>query len=171
MSEAEPTTAVLSLGANLGDPVEALCGAAQALAAAAQVTVLAASSVYLTDPVGGPEQPRYANAVLIIQTTLEPIELLELAQRIEQDWGRVRDVRWGPRTLDIDVISYGQERSSQQRLILPHPRAHERAFVLVPWLEADPGAELIDHGSVAALVAGMDVGGVQATEVSLPCMP
>jgi 2-amino-4-hydroxy-6-hydroxymethyldihydropteridine diphosphokinase len=103
------------------------------------VRFVASSSVYETDPVGGPEQGAYLNAVLVVLTDLPPAALLERAQAIEAEQGRVRLERWGPRTLDIDVLSIGDTVSADPLLTLPHPRAAERAFVLVPWAEADGG--------------------------------
>lgn len=159
--------AVLALGANLGEPIQALRGAVAALAATPGIRVIACSHAYRTDPVGGPQQPAYVNAVLIVQTSLAPVELLDLAQAIEQDWGRVRDIRWGPRTLDIDLISMDDLMVSEDRLTLPHPRAHERAFVLMPWLEIDPEACLPGIGPIAELVAGMDGSGVERMDLDL----
>jgi len=167
MTQATSTRAVLALGANLGEPIGALRGAIAALGACAGIQVIACSHAYRTDPVGGPQQPDYVNAVLIVQTSLAPIELLDLAQAIEQDWGRVRDIRWGPRTLDIDLISIDDLVMAEDRLTLPHPRAHERAFVLMPWLEIDPEAWLPDVGPIAELVAGMDGRGVERMELDL----
>ena len=156
--------AVIALGANLGDPIAALRGAAAALTGAG-ITITSASSLYETDPVGGPEQPRYVNAVVVGVTGLAPLDLLDALQDIEQSWGRTREIRWGPRTLDLDLISYDDVVMDTERLTLPHPRAAERAFVLVPWAEADPAAHLVGHGSVSALVdaqfgaaAGIGVG-------------
>jgi 7,8-dihydro-6-hydroxymethylpterin-pyrophosphokinase len=103
--------------------------------------------------VGGPPQDDYLNAVLLGRSGLPAGEILRLAQAAEAELHRVRAERWGPRTLDVDVIAYGDEISTDRRLTLPHPRAHERAFVLVPWLEADPAAVLPGHGRVADLVA------------------
>jgi 2-amino-4-hydroxy-6-hydroxymethyldihydropteridine diphosphokinase len=102
--------------------------------------------VYQTAPVGGPEQPDYLNAVLLIQTSLPPRELLAGVLAIEARHGRVRDIRFGPRTLDIDIISYADQVSTDPVLILPHPRAHERAFVLAPWHDIDPDATLAGRG-------------------------
>lgn len=142
---------VIALGANLGDPVAALRGAAAALAGSG-ITITSASSLYETEPVGGPEQPRYVNAVVVGATGLAPLDVLDALQGIEQTWGRTREVRWGPRTLDLDLISYDDLVMDTERLTLPHPRAAERAFVLVPWAEADPAARLVGHGSVPALI-------------------
>lgn len=152
------TQAVLSLGANLGDAAAALQRAVDELARHGRP--VAVSAVYRTAPVGGPEQPDYSNAVLILDTELTAAELLEAAQRVEADAGRVRLVRWGPRTLDVDLIAFGEVRSDDPRLTLPHPRAHERAFVLVPWLEADPDATLPGRGRVADLLGSVGLAGV-----------
>jgi 2-amino-4-hydroxy-6-hydroxymethyldihydropteridine diphosphokinase len=122
--------------------------------------VLAISPVYQTAPVGGPAQPDYLNAVLIIATALTPADLLAAAHGIEAEFGRVRLERFGPRTLDIDIIAYEDEVSDADVLTLPHPRAHERAFVLVPWHDIDPAARLPGRGMVRDLLAGLDAGGV-----------
>ena len=120
---------IVSVGANLGDREAALQGALDALIATPGVKVTAVSRVYETDPVGGPEQPAYLNAVIAGETSLEPHELLICAQAIESEWHRTREVRWGPRTLDIDIITMGTAQLTSEVLTLPHPRAHERSFV------------------------------------------
>ena len=158
---AAPVRAVLALGANLGDPQAALQGAVDALIAHPQVEVLAASSVYETDPVGIADQPVFCNAVVLVRTTLEPGALLAVAHGIERDWHRTRDVRWGPRTLDVDIIDIEGESSDDPSLTLPHPRAHERGFVIVPWREIEPGAVLTGHGPISELPVDND--GVRAT--------
>lgn len=132
----------LGLGANLGDRLAALQRGIDVIRRDPAVTPIAISAVYETDPVGGPEQPDYLNAVLLIRTSLVPVEVLALAQLAEQELHRTREVRWGARTLDVDVINYGDFVSSDPALTLPHPRAAERAFVLVPLLDADAGARL-----------------------------
>lgn len=134
--------AVLSVGSNLGDRLGTLQGCVQAISGLPGTDVRAISPVYETAPVGGPAQPDYLNAVLAVRTALDPRALLAATQGIEADFGRVRAERFGPRTLDIDIISYDGEVSDDPVLTLPHPRAHERAFVLVPWLAADPTATL-----------------------------
>jgi 2-amino-4-hydroxy-6-hydroxymethyldihydropteridine diphosphokinase len=141
--------AALGLGANLGDRVAALQGAVDVVAPHLHDAVV--SSVYETAPVGGPEQPEYANAVLVGEWDGEPGELLALAHEAERAWNRTREVRWGPRTLDVDVLVVGDVVSDDPALTLPHPRAHERAFVVVPWAEADPSATLPDGTRVADL--------------------
>jgi 2-amino-4-hydroxy-6-hydroxymethyldihydropteridine diphosphokinase len=143
----------LGLGANLGDRVAALQGALDVLAPV--LANIAVSSVYDTAPVGGVEQPDYANAVVVGDTDLEPEALLRLAHGAESSWQRTREVRWGPRTLDVDVLVVGDLVSEDPDLTLPHPRARERAFVLVPWAEADPGATLPDGTRVADLAAAL----------------
>jgi 2-amino-4-hydroxy-6-hydroxymethyldihydropteridine diphosphokinase len=142
------------LGANLGDPSEALQGAVDVLAPF--LTNVGVSSVYDTSPVGGPDQPDYANAVIVGDSDAAPDLLLALAHRAEDAWNRTRGVRWGPRTLDVDVLVVGDVVSDDPVLTLPHPRARERAFVLVPWAEADPAATLPDGTSVADLAAAIE---------------
>lgn len=153
------TRAVIALGANLGDRRAAVLGAADALASAADVTVEAMSRLYETDPVGGPEQPAFVNAVVVVQTTRTPMQLLELAHAIEQQWQRTREVHWGPRTLDVDIIDIDGSVSDDPVLTLPHPRAFERAFVLVPWLDVQPDAVLVGHGTIADIA--VDVSGIR----------
>ena len=153
--------AVLSAGANLGDRLGTLQGCVQAIAGLPDTDVLAISPVYETIPVGGPPQPDYLNAVLLIQTGLPPRDLLDAIGGIEARFGRVRAERFGPRTLDIDIISYAGQVSDDPELTLPHPRAHERAFVLAPWHDIDPGAELPGYGPIEKLLAGLDQVGVR----------
>lgn len=143
--------AVLALGANLGERQAILQSAVDALAALDGVRVLAVSPVVETAAVGGPDQPDYLNAVLTVRTTVAAETLLAACHGIEAAHGRRRAVRWGPRTLDIDLISYGSRHRSGPGLVLPHPRAAERAFVLHPWSLLDPDAELLDAGRVADL--------------------
>jgi 2-amino-4-hydroxy-6-hydroxymethyldihydropteridine diphosphokinase len=154
------TRAVIALGANLGDARAALRGASEAIETTPGLSMLAQSSVYSTAPIGGVEQPDYLNAVVIVDTMLSPRELLDRLHGIENAWHRTREVRWGPRTLDLDLIDYTGVTSDDPELTLPHPRAHERAFVLVPWLEADPEAELTGFGPVAGLVSALGDQGI-----------
>ncbi len=156
------------LGANLGDRVAALQGAVDVLAP--HLADPAVSSVYETAPLGGPEQPDYANAVLVGDSDADPAALLELAHEAEQAWHRTREIRWGPRTLDVDLLVVGDIVSSDPELTLPHPRAAERAFVLEPWVEVDPGATLPDGRRVGELLDALTVapGGVRRSpDVSL----
>jgi 2-amino-4-hydroxy-6-hydroxymethyldihydropteridine diphosphokinase len=152
---------VLSVGSNLGDRLGTLQGCVQAIGGLKDTDVLAISPVYETDPVGGPAQPDYLNAVLIVATGLRPRDLLAATGRIEADFGRIRSERFGPRTLDIDIISYAEEVSGDPVLTLPHPRAHERAFVLAPWLDIDPAARLPGRGPVTDLLARLGRAGVR----------
>ncbi len=152
---------VLALGSNLGDRLANLRAGLDVLTASGAMTVTAVSPVYETVPVGGPGQPEYLNAVVVVRTGLPARAVLRAAQEAEQALGRVRTVRWGPRTLDVDVIMVGEERSAAADLTLPHPRARERAFVLVPWLDADPAATLPGDGPVSALVGRLSRDGVR----------
>ena len=122
---------------------------------------MAVSAIFETAPVGGPPQPDFYNAVVIVETALSAVELLELAHRLESAAGRVRVEHWGPRTLDVDVLAYDALRSDDPQLTLPHPRAHERAFVLLPWLDVDPDAYVEGVGKVADLMATIDASGVR----------
>jgi dihydroneopterin aldolase/2-amino-4-hydroxy-6-hydroxymethyldihydropteridine diphosphokinase len=160
--------AVLALGSNLGDRLATLQGGVDTLLGPREpgssvpgpsglspsgLALVALSPVYETVPVGGPPQPEYLNAVLIAETTLPAAALLRRGQAAEAAFGRVREEVWGPRTLDVDVIVYGDVVSDDPELTLPHPRAWERAFVLAPWLDADPDAEIPGQGRVAELLA------------------
>jgi 2-amino-4-hydroxy-6-hydroxymethyldihydropteridine diphosphokinase len=152
--------AVIALGANLGDARAALIGAVEALREQAGVEVLAESSVYRTAPIGGVDQPDYLNSVVLVESSLGPRELLDHMHVIENAWHRTREVRWGPRTLDLDLIEFEGVTSDDPNLTLPHPRAHERAFVLVPWIEVDPAAELTGFGPVMALLPTLGEQGI-----------
>ena len=164
---------VLALGSNLGDRLAILQGGVDALLGPPELgppglgssglgssglALVALSPVYETVPVGGPPQPEYLNAVLIAETTLPATALLGRGQAVEAAFGRVRKEVWGPRTLDVDVIVYGDVVSDDPELMLPHPRAQERAFVLAPWLDADPDAEIPGLGRVAALLDAVVAG-------------
>jgi 2-amino-4-hydroxy-6-hydroxymethyldihydropteridine diphosphokinase len=152
---------VLALGSNLGDRLANLQAGVDALCAGPGLDDVAVSPVYETDPVGGPAQPDYLNAVLVARTPLPPRAVLSLGQAAEAAVGRVRSQRWGPRTLDVDVIVYGDQASADPELTLPHPRAHERAFVLAPWHDVDPGAVLPGRGQVADLLAAVGTTGIR----------
>ena len=152
---------VLALGSNLGERRDILQGAVDAIAALPEVQVMAVSPVYETVPVGGPPQPDYLNAVLIATTTLPAHAVLERCHGVEAIFGRVRDRTWGPRPLDLDIIVYGDVVSDDPELTLPHPRAHERAFVLAPWHDIDPDAEIPGWGQVSDLLAKADSAGIK----------
>ncbi|MCU1509702.1 MAG: 2-amino-4-hydroxy-6-hydroxymethyldihydropteridine pyrophosphokinae [Glaciihabitans sp.] len=151
------TRAILSLGANLGDREQTIRDAVRALRALDGVTVSAASGLVETPALKAAgvdvDAPAYLNAAVAIETTLSPEALLAALNGIERDHGRVRAERWGDRTLDIDIVTMGGLQRSDERLTLPHPRAAERAFVLRPWLEIDPHAELPGLGRVDTLVS------------------
>lgn len=165
--------AVIALGANLGDRGESLAIAVDELRELPGFTVMSVSPLFETDPVGGPDQPPYLNAVVVGRTNLPPHDLLEALHSIEAAHGRTREIRWGARTLDLDLIQYGQPGGSDEvishdeRLLLPHPRAAERAFVLVPWEAADQQARLrVGEGEggirpVAELLQHVDRSGVR----------
>ncbi|MFT3876768.1 MAG: 2-amino-4-hydroxy-6-hydroxymethyldihydropteridine diphosphokinase [Propioniciclava sp.] len=151
---------VLSLGGNVGDVAAALARAVALLGAVPGVRVRRVSAVYRTPAWGRTDQPDFLNIVVLGQTTLSPEELLDSTQAIENELGRVRHEHWGPRVIDIDLVVVGDQVREDARLSLPHPFAHERAFVLVPWLDADPGAQLPGHGPVRALLGALDASGV-----------
>lgn len=152
---------VYSLGSNLGDRLGNLQGAVDALRDTPDVIVVDVSPVYETEPIGGTEDsPKFLNLVVVAESTLEPRTLLERALAIEDAFGRRRGERWAPRTLDVDLIMVGNSKSDQDDLKLPHPLAHERGFVLVPWREIDPKGELPGRGSVADLAAAAESSGV-----------
>jgi 2-amino-4-hydroxy-6-hydroxymethyldihydropteridine diphosphokinase len=143
--------AIVALGANIGDPQSNLDVAVALLKEASEV--LKVSSYYTTEPVGGPEQPDYLNAVVILESDLPAMDLLSLLHGIEKSLGRERIEHWGPRTIDCDLIQYGSILSDSTELMLPHPRAHERRFVLEPWYEIDPEGILLTHGPIKELLA------------------
>lgn len=146
------TRVYLSLGSNAGDRRQMLERALARLEASGQVIVLRQSSLYETEPVGKTDQPWFYNLVAEIQTRLTPHELLDLAQAVERDLGRTRDVRWGPRTVDIDIVLYGGEQVSTPRLAVPHPEMARRRFVLLPLVEIAPDLALPDGRRVDALL-------------------
>jgi len=154
----EARRAHLGLGSNLGDRLGFLQSAVTALAATEGIEVVGVSGVYATEPVGGPAQGPYLNAVVALDTVLSATELLDVAQRIEAAAGRVRAERWGPRQLDIDVLLVGDERVATDRLSLPHPRLWERGFVLAPLADVAPDLVPRPEGGW---------GGVTRTEMTL----
>jgi dihydroneopterin aldolase / 2-amino-4-hydroxy-6-hydroxymethyldihydropteridine diphosphokinase len=170
-SHRDPAEAVIALGSNLADRAANLWSAVAALEAAAGVQAVAVSAVVATDPVGVAGQPEYLNAVAVLRTTLSPLEVLGLCHRIEASHDRRRDQRWAARTLDLDLITYSRNGSALTTggpgLTLPHPRAHQRAFVLAPWLELQPAATLrlpdgTDRGIRELLARAPDRAGVRA---------
>ena len=142
--------AIVSLGANIGDPKANLDLAVALLREATDV--MAVSGYLQTKPVGGPEQPDYLNAVAIVESELPAKDLLAVLNGIETAMGRTREIHWGPRVIDLDLIQYGGLLISDEKLTLPHPRAHERRFVLAPWFEIEPEAILLTHGRISDLL-------------------
>jgi 2-amino-4-hydroxy-6-hydroxymethyldihydropteridine diphosphokinase len=132
------TRAYLGLGSNLGDRLAYLQSAVDRLVAGPEVVVVAVSAVYETRPQGGPPQPDYLNAVVAVDTSRSPRQLLELAQELESAAGRVREERWGPRTLDVDVLMVDDQVVDEPDLVVPHPRLWERPFVVAPLADVDP---------------------------------
>lgn len=143
---AAPVDVVLALGSNLGNRLATLQGGVDALAAEPGLRLVAVSPVVETEPVGGPDQGKYLNVVVLARCTVSPRELLAVCHRAEEAQGRERLVRWGPRTLDVDVVAFGDLVSRDDELTVPHPRAHERAFVLAPWSQVDAEAVLPGPG-------------------------
>ncbi|QOV36519.1 2-amino-4-hydroxy-6-hydroxymethyldihydropteridine diphosphokinase [Streptomyces ferrugineus] len=161
-----PKRAVLSLGSNLGNRLETLQGAIDALEDTPGVRIKGVSPVYETEPWGVEpgSQPTYFNAIVVLKTTLPPSSLLERAHAVEEAFHRVRDERWGARTLDVDIVAYAELVSDDPHLTLPHPRAHERAFVLAPWHDLEPEAQLPGRGAVADLLGTVPQDGVAPRE-------
>jgi len=143
--------AVISLGANIGDPKAQMDLAVAMLREA--MDVIAVSKYFSTKPVSDIKQPDYLNAICIAESDLPAVDLLAVLNGIEKTLGRERLEKWGPRTIDLDLIQYGSLLSSADELTLPHPRAHERRFVLEPWAAIDPEAILLTHGKVSELLA------------------
>ena len=159
------TPVVLALGSNLGDREAILTAGLDALTAAGvRVTAVSAFAASVAVKPSGPDPsaPDYLNAVALAQTDLSPRALLDLIHTIEADLGRVRLEHWGDRTLDIDIVAYGSRIVAEPDLEIPHPRAADRDFVLGPWLEVDPDAELPGHGRADALLASLRTAGAQA---------
>ncbi len=151
--------ALLGLGSNLGDRLGTLQRAVDLLAAEHGLSPSRCSRVWETDPVGGPPQPDFLNVVLRVEVDLTPHELLAACQRVEAALGRVRDVRWGPRTIDIDMLLFDELSIDDDDLTVPHPRMHERAFVLMPLLDVDPEAAFPDGRRLIDVPLGPDAAG------------
>ena len=134
--------AYLSIGSNMGDRLKTFEAAFNLLSEHPQVQLESCSSLYETDPVGYTEQDCFLNAVFKVQTNLEPEELLKTCMEIERELGRKREKRWGPRTLDLDILLYNHENIETENLSIPHPRMHERSFVMIPLMEIAPEISL-----------------------------
>ena len=145
--------AVVALGSNIGEPKKNLDLAIALLREATEV--VAVSRYFSTKPVGYLDQPDFLNAVCIIESDLPAMDLLKMLHGIEKVMGRDRSIKWGPRTIDLDLIQYGSLLTNADELTLPHPRAHERRFVLEPWLEIEPDGILLTHGKISELLKNL----------------
>lgn len=151
------TRVVLSIGANLGDAETMVHQTIHQLSQILKESK--ASRIYQTAPVGVEDQPEFFNAVVMGEWGGTADELLEKTSKLEEAAGRERILRWGARTLDIDIIAFGDQVSHDPKLTLPHPRAHERLFVLIPWIELQPDAHLIGQGDVSAIIEALQSAG------------
>ena len=154
--------ATISLGSNLGDRFQYLQNALDSINALTGTQVHSVSPVFETDPVGGPEQGQYLNAVAVVKTVLSPEQFLTATQKIELEQNRERNEHWGPRTLDLDLLAMDDLVMDSENLVLPHPRAHERGFVLLPWSTLDPDYLIPGHRCVSELLAEVDISGVRS---------
>lgn len=157
----ETVTAWIGLGSNLDDPVARVRRALDRLARHPQLESAGCSGLYLSPPMGPPDQPEYVNAAMGVRTALPPEALLELLQAEEAAQERRRGRRWGPRTLDLDLLLYGERRIRQPSLVVPHPGMHERSFVLYPLAEVAPAARVPGKGEVRALLAACPADGLR----------
>ena len=155
------TLAAIALGANLGDAAASVRDAMQALAALPDTRWLAGSPLYRTAPVGYADQPDFVNAVALVETGLTPQELLAALQKLEEQGGRVRSFRNAPRTLDLDLLVYGEVEMDTTELTLPHPRMHERTFVLMPLADVAPDLLIPGCGRVADCLVGLPANGIE----------
>jgi 2-amino-4-hydroxy-6-hydroxymethyldihydropteridine diphosphokinase len=151
--------AVVALGSNLGDRFDYLQKAVNEINSLTDIEILEISSVYETLPVGGPEQGNYLNAIVTLNTKFEAEELLLKLLLIELNLGRQREIAWGPRTIDLDLIWFEDQTINLENLVLPHPRAHERCFVIKPWLEIEPKAR-IGNTEIREFLKDLDCSGV-----------
>ncbi len=160
----------VGLGSNRDGPPRQLALAVQALSSLRQTRLMAASPQYWTDPFGDEQQADFLNAVVELETALEPLTLLRKLQRIEDAQGRIRDPerRWGPRTLDLDLLLFDHRVLRMKDLIVPHPRLAQRAFVLVPLADLAPGLDVPTLGRVSALLARLDRSGVRPANLPRP---
>lgn len=159
------TTAYLGLGGNIGDPVHAMARALRALDADPATRVAAVSPVYRTPPWGPVEQPPFLNACACVETSLEAEELLRLCLSVEASLHRDRSVRWGPRTVDLDILDFGGRSLASDRLTLPHPRMADRAFVLVPLADIAPQLS-VDGVSVIERLRSLDTSGIERRDLA-----
>lgn len=161
MTAAEAVAAYVGLGSNLDEPVRQVKAGLKAMAGLPQTALEATSSLYRNPPMGPQDQPDYVNAVALLRTTLQPLQLLEALLDIEDRRGRRRGRRWGERRLDLDLLLWGNRVMADPRLTLPHPGLHARAFVLYPLAELAPDLEVPGYGSVATLCGAVDGSGLR----------
>lgn len=166
MNASFPNRAVIALGSNLQNPSRQIKTALKIIAGHPQIELLRVSSLYTTAPVGYTDQPDFVNAVCTVSTNLNGAALLAVLNGIENDFGRERSFRNAPRTLDLDIIDYNGESSSSPQLTLPHPRAHERSFVMRPLAEIAPDFKIGSHGRAADLAEQLGSGGIAVSEVA-----
>ena len=162
------TTTYIALGSNLENPGLQLQRAVDEIDSTTGMTLTGCSKLYLSDPVGPEGQPDYCNAVIQVETTLEPIALLDAMQAIENNHGRVRTVRWGPRTLDLDILLYGNEVISCERLTVPHYQMHVRNFVVCPLSDISPDLTLPSGEKLSSLVEELGSKGLQILAETYP---
>lgn len=157
------TTACIGLGANLGDAAGTLRAALDAIGQLPGTTLVAASALYVTPAWGVQEQPDFVNAAARVRTTLPAPGLLAALLEIERQWGRdrSRELRWGPRTLDLDLLLYGEQVVDLPGLQVPHPRLHERAFALIPLAEVAPELRIAGHGTVREAASRLEGGAIR----------
>jgi len=161
--------ALIGFGSNQGDSVSIWGKALEALRRHPRIDVVRVSSLYRTEPVGMVDQAWFINGVILVKTSLEPLDLLDLTSKIEEDYGRIRTIRWGPRRLDLDILFHGDRLIDGPRLTIPHPRLHERSFVLIPLVEIAPDwvhpvLKMQAHVLLAELSAGSEASAVQLLE-------
>ena len=156
--------AYVAIGSNLRDPVQQVAAGIEALAMLPNTRLAAVSPLYRSAPVGYAEQPDFVNAVARIETALAPRELLDALLGIEREFGRVREMKNGPRTLDLDIVLYGDTQVNEPGLVIPHPRMHERAFVVVPLADIDPDQLVPGHGRARDLLSGVDATSLKKIE-------
>jgi 2-amino-4-hydroxy-6-hydroxymethyldihydropteridine diphosphokinase len=164
--------AFIGLGSNLSsqsegiekNPQNQVTDAIKSITENPKITLLAVSSLYQTPAIGPGDQPDYVNAAITIETCLDAYALLVVLQQIENQQGRIRKEHWGARTLDLDILIYGQLIENTAQLTLPHPRAHERAFVLAPLTDLNPNLVITDHGVVSDLLAKCSMQGIVRLE-------
>ena len=162
----QTTDVYIGLGSNLDDPVQQLNRAIAGLGRIPATQVCSVSSYYQSRPVGPQEQPDYINAVVYVQTGLSAEDLLEHLQQIENRQGRVRSMRWGPRTLDLDMLLYGEHVINSPNLQVPHPEMYQRGFVLKPLAEIAPQLNIFGYGTVQSLMQKIDTADVHKLPLS-----